>query len=41
MVYKFFDKKSTGSGVNALVNNEIIQNYQFAEEPHKPIIKNF
>ena len=46
MVYKFFDKKSVsladksaaGSGV---VNNEIKQNLQFAEELHKQIIRNF
>ena len=37
MVYKFFDKKSAGSGV---VNEEIKQNLQLAEELHKPIIKN-
>ena len=37
MVYKFFDKKSEGSGVN----NEIKQNIQIAEELHKPIIRNF
>ena len=35
MVYKFFDKKSTGSGV---ANNEIKQNLQLAEELHKSII---
>ena len=38
MVYKFFDKKSKGSGV---VNNEIKQNLQLAKELHKPIIRNF
>ena len=37
MVYKFFDKKSTGSGI---ANNEIKQNLQLAKELHKPIIKN-
>ena len=36
MVYKFFDKKSTGSGI---VNNK--QNIQLAKELHKPIIRNF
>ena len=35
MVYKFFDKKSKGSGV---VNE---RNYQLANELHKPIIKKF
>ena len=37
MVYKFFDKKSAGSGV---ANNEIKQNLQLTEELHKPIIRN-
>ena len=37
-VYKYFDKKSTGSGG---ANNEIKQNLQLAEEFHKPIIRNF
>ena len=32
MVYKFFDKKSTGSGIT---NGEIKQNLQLAEELHK------
>ena len=36
MVYKFFDKKSQGSG--AANNNE---NIQLADELHKPIIKTF
>ena len=36
MVYKFFDKKSKGSGI---VTNE--PNYQLANELHKPIIKKF
>ena len=35
MVYKFFDKKSSGSGI---VNEP---NYQRANELHKPIIKKF
>ena len=38
MVYKFFDKKSTGSGV---ANNEIKQNIQLGKELHKPIVRNF
>ena len=39
MVYKFFDKKSKGSGV---VNTKLIpQNQQLGEELHKPIIKKF
>ena len=37
MVYKFFDKKSKGSGVNI----EVKQNEQLAEELRKPIIRNF
>ena len=44
MVYKFFDKKSTGSGfpsssASLIVNNDTKQNLQLAEELHKPIIK--
>ena len=35
MVYKFFDKKSQGSGVD---NNE---NILLADELHKPIIRKF
>ena len=35
MAYKFFDKKSQGSGIN----NEIKQNIQLADELHKPINK--
>ena len=37
MVYKFFDKKLKGSGVNI----EMKHNEQLAEELHKPIIRNF
>ena len=33
IVYKFFDKKSSGNGIS----NE--QDYQLAEELHKPIIR--
>ena len=36
MVYKFFDKKSKGSGVNI----EVKHNEQLAKELHKPIIRN-
>ena len=36
MVFKFFDRKSAGSGV---ANNEIKQNLQLAKELHKPIIR--
>ena len=47
MVYKFFEKKSRGSG--GVANNQIKQNrrpldlapLQLAEELHKPIIRNF
>ena len=35
MVYKFFDKKSKGSGI---INEP---NYQLANELHKPIIRKF
>ena len=37
MIYKFFDKNSTGSGV---ANNRIKQNLQLAKELHKQIIRN-
>ena len=44
-VYKFFDKKTAGSGVTALANKSDIksmpQNEQLAEELHKTIFKNF
>ena len=36
IVYKFFDKKSTGIGI---ANNKITQNLQLAKELHKPIIR--
>ena len=39
MVYKFFDKKSQGSGVAD--NNVTKQNIQLADELHKPIIRKF
>ena len=35
VVYKFFDKKSLGSGIAMLQNKEL------AEELHKPIIRRF
>ena len=38
VVYKFFNKKSTGSGVAI---NKIKQNLQLAKELHKPIIRKF
>ena len=46
MVYKFFDKKSSGSGcpsssASLITNNEIKQNIKLADELHKPIIRNF
>ena len=36
MVYKFFDKKSTGSGVNIPLKF----NEQLPEELHKPVVRN-
>ena len=36
MVYKFFNKKTAGSGIKSIPQNE-----QLAEEPHKPIIRKF
>ena len=48
VVYNFFDKKSTGSGIvnsnnnnNNDNNNNIKQNLQLAEELHKPVIRKF
>ena len=38
MVYKFFDKKTKGSGVT-LANKSIPHNEQLAEELHKPLIR--
>ena len=37
MVYKFFDEKSSGSGIK----NENISNEELTEELHKPIITKF
>ena len=37
MVYKFFDKKSTGSGTK----NEIKQHQELSNKLHKPIIRKF
>ena len=44
MVYKFFDKKSPGSGVNMQakpVRRTYVNNEQLSEELHKLIIKKF
>ena len=41
MVYKFFDKKSKGSGGKHVNTKLTPQNQQLAEELHKPIIKKF
>ena len=44
MVYKLFDKNSTGSGVNTDANNEgplDLATQTLAEELHKPIIRKF
>ena len=46
MVYKFFDKKSKGSGVAVFANKSAVNiglesSEQLAKELHKPIIKNF
>ena len=37
MVYKFFDKKTSGSGIK----NENVSNKELAEELHNPIIRKF
>ena len=41
MVYKFFDKKSKGSGAKHVNTKLIPQNEQLANELHKPIIRKF
>ena len=41
MVYKFFDKKSVGSGAKQVNTKLIPLNEQLAEELHKPIIRKF
>ena len=43
MVYKFFDKKSSGSGVAALLANKSATepNYQLANELHRQIMRKF
>ena len=41
MVYKFFDKKSKGSGANNVNIKLTPQNQQLTEELHKPIIRKF
>ena len=43
MVYKFFDEKSKGSDISALLANKSANepNYQSANELHKPIIRKF
>ena len=41
MVYKFFDKKSKGSGAKHVNTKLIPQNQQLADELHKPIIRKF
>ena len=40
MVYRFFDKKSKGSGLKEHLGN-FLQNSQLANELHKPIIRKF
>ena len=41
MVYKFFDKKSAGSGAKQVNTKLTPQNQQLAEELHKTIIRKF
>ena len=41
MVYKIFDKKSTGSGAKQVNTKLTPQNQKLAEELHKPIIRKF
>ena len=40
MVYKFFDKKSKGSGIKHVNTKLTPQNQQLAEELHKPLLEN-
>ena len=40
VVYKCFDKKSAGSGVNMHASKPAFNNEKLAEKLHKPIIKN-
>ena len=41
MVYKFFHKKTIGSGAKNVNTKITPQNQQLAEELHKPIIRKF
>ena len=41
MVYKFFDKKSRGSGINKENIDNSLQNLQLTYELYKPIIRKF
>ena len=45
IVYKFFDKKISGTRANKFsgsgIKNENISNKEIAEELHKPVVKNF
>ena len=41
MVYKFFDKKSKGTGAKHVNTKATPQNQELAEELHKPIIRKF
>ena len=46
MGYKFFDKKSQGSGcplssASPIINNDMKKNIQLADELHTPIIRKF
>ena len=41
MVYKFFDKKSTGSGFKKLKNMTKPSSSILADELHKPVIRKF
>ena len=41
MVYKFFGKKSQGSGVNMHANKSAFNNENLSEQLNKPIIRKF
>ena len=41
MVYKYFDKKTSGGASTLAIKNEDISKKELAEELHKPTIRKF
>ena len=41
MIYKFFDKKSRGNGINKENKENFFKNSKLANELHKPVIRKF